>query len=96
VNSGGEAQCGETRGTESGKWGAGMSVVRRGELLALLYGRKGEQGGRTGKGIDWPVVAASMPVVRFAGEWKRRGEWGVKRGGGSAAPFLGEEGMLGW
>jgi hypothetical protein len=32
-------------------------------------------------GIGWPVVAASMPVVRFGGEGKRRGEWGVKRGG---------------
>jgi hypothetical protein len=33
---GGEARCGATRGAESGKWGAGMSAVRRGELLALL------------------------------------------------------------
>jgi hypothetical protein len=24
-------------------------------------------------------VAASMPVVRFGGEGKRRGEWGVRR-----------------
>jgi hypothetical protein len=23
-----------------------------------------------------------MPVVRFSGEGKQRGEWGVKRGGG--------------
>jgi hypothetical protein len=36
--------------------------------------RRGERGGRTGKGIGRPVVAASMPVVRFGGEGKRRGE----------------------
>jgi hypothetical protein len=35
-----------------------------------------------------------MPVVRFGGEWKQRGEWGVKRGQ-NAVPFLGEEGMVG-
>jgi hypothetical protein len=34
-----------------------------------------------------------MPVVRFSGEGKRRGEWGVKRG--SATPFLEEEGTPG-
>jgi hypothetical protein len=33
-----------------------------------------------GKGIGRPVAAASMPVVRFGGEGKWRGEWGVKRG----------------
>jgi hypothetical protein len=35
-----------------------------------------------------------MPVVRFGGEGKRRGEWGVKRG--SATPFPGVEGTSGW
>jgi hypothetical protein len=35
-----------------------------------------------------------MPVVWFGGEGKRRGKWGVKRGG-SATPFLGEEGTPG-
>jgi hypothetical protein len=39
------------------------------------------------------MVAASMPVVRFGGEGKRRGEWGVKRG--SAMPFSKEEGTPG-
>jgi hypothetical protein len=34
-----------------------------------------------------------MPVVRFGGEGKRRGEWGVKRG--SAMPFPEEEGTPG-
>jgi hypothetical protein len=34
-----------------------------------------------------------MTVVRFGGEGKRRGEWGVKRG--SATPFPGEEGTPG-
>jgi hypothetical protein len=41
-----------------------------------------------GKGIGRLVMAASMPAVRFSGEGKQRGEWGVKRGE-SAAPFLG-------
>jgi hypothetical protein len=37
-----------------------------------------------------------MRVVLFGGEGKQRGEWGVKRGGGgSAVPFLGEEGTPG-
>jgi hypothetical protein len=31
-------------------------------------------------GIRRPVVAASMPVIRFGGEGKWRGGWGVKRG----------------
>jgi hypothetical protein len=39
-----------------------------------------KSGGRIGKGIGWPVVAASMPVIRFSGEGKQRDEWGVKRG----------------
>jgi hypothetical protein len=34
-----------------------------------------------------------MSVIRFGGEGKRKGEWGVKRG--SATPFLEEEGTLG-
>jgi hypothetical protein len=41
------------------------------------------------------VVAASMPAVRFGGEGKRRGDWGVKRVK-IAAPFLGEERSSGW
>jgi hypothetical protein len=44
-------------------------------------GQRGDRDGRTEKGIGRPVVAASMPVVRFGGEGKQRGEWGVKRGG---------------
>jgi hypothetical protein len=36
-----------------------------------------------------------MPIVRFGGEGKGGGEWGVKRGG-SEAPFLGEEGSSWW
>jgi hypothetical protein len=32
-----------------------------------------------------------MSVIHFGGEGKQRGECGVKRGG-SAVPFLGEEG----
>jgi hypothetical protein len=47
----------------------------------------------TRKWIGLPVVAASMPVVRFGGEGKRRGECGVKRG--SATPFPREEGTPG-
>jgi hypothetical protein len=47
------------------------------------------------KGIGRPVVVASMPVVRFSGEGNTGGEWGVKRGGGSAASFPGEEGSSG-
>jgi hypothetical protein len=43
--------------------GAGMSAVRRGELLTLLYGRRGERDGQTGKGIR-------LPVVQFSGEGK--------------------------
>jgi hypothetical protein len=35
-----------------------------------------------------------MPVVRFGGEGKRRGEWGVKRG--SATSFPEEEGTSVW
>jgi hypothetical protein len=44
--------------------------------------------------MGWPMVAASMPAVRFSGEGKQRGDWGVKTGE-SAAPFLGEEGSSG-
>jgi hypothetical protein len=46
------------------------------------------------KGIGRPVVAALMSLVRFGGEGKRGGEWGVMRRG-SAAPFLEEEGSSG-
>jgi hypothetical protein len=57
---------------------------------------EGERGGRTLKGIGRPVVAASMPVVRFNWEGKWRGEWGVgSEEGESVAPFLGEEGSSG-
>jgi hypothetical protein len=59
-----------------------------------FIGSEGERGGRTGKGIRRPVVAASMPAIRFSGEGKQRAEWGVKRGE-NAAPFLGEEGSSG-
>jgi hypothetical protein len=47
-----------------------------------------------GKGIGQPVVAASMPVIRFGGEGKRRGEWGVK-GGGVRCPFSERRGRRG-
>jgi hypothetical protein len=56
-------------GLREREMGAGMSAVRRGELLALLYGW-GERGGQTGKGIRRPVVVASMPAVQFGGEGK--------------------------
>jgi hypothetical protein len=56
---------------------------------------EGEQGGRTGKGIERPVVVASMPAIRFGGEWKWRGEWGVRRGE-NVALFPGEEGSVGY
>jgi hypothetical protein len=59
-------------------------------LGAPFIGPRRERGGRTRKRIGRPVMAASMPVIRFGGEGKRRGEWGVKRG--SATPFPGEEG----
>jgi hypothetical protein len=72
-----------------------MSAVRRGELLTLLKGQRGERGGRTGKRIRWPVVAASMSVVRFSGEGKQRGEWGVKRGGGVQRHFWERRGRRG-
>jgi hypothetical protein len=55
-----------TLGLEEWEMGAGMSAVRRSELLALLYGR-------TGKGIRWPVVAASMLAVWFSGEGETEG-----------------------
>jgi hypothetical protein len=35
-----------------------------------------------------------MPAVRFGGEGKQRGDWGVKMGQ-NAVPFLGEEGSSG-
>jgi hypothetical protein len=35
-----------------------------------FIGSEGERGGQTGKGIGWPVVAASMPAVRLGGEGK--------------------------
>jgi hypothetical protein len=62
-----------TRGAESGKWGGDECGE---EVLAPrpFIGSEGERGGRIGKGIVRPVVAASMPVVRFGGEGKRRGE----------------------
>jgi hypothetical protein len=47
-----------------------------------------------GKGSGRPVVGASMSAVRFVGDWKWRGEWGVKKGE-SVVPFLGEEGSSG-
>jgi hypothetical protein len=74
--------------------GAVVSAVRRGELLTLLYGRRGERGGRMGEGIGRSVVAASLPVVRFGGEGKWRGEWGVKRGECDAVS--GRGGDAGW
>jgi hypothetical protein len=64
---------GEWDGDECGEVGVSSSPFYRGS------GWSG--GGRTGKGIRQPVVAASMSVVRFGGEGKQRGEWGVKRGG---------------
>jgi hypothetical protein len=60
-----------------------------------FIGSGGERGGRTGKGIGWSVVAASMPFVRFGGEGKQRGEWGVKRGGGVRRHFWEKRGRRG-
>jgi hypothetical protein len=53
------------------------------------------QGGRTGKGIGRSVVVASMPVVRFGGKGKRKGELGVKRGGGECGAISGRGGDAG-
>jgi hypothetical protein len=46
-----------------------------------FIGLEAEWGGRTGKGIRRLAVAASMPAIRFGGEGKQRGEWGVRGGG---------------
>jgi hypothetical protein len=40
-------------------------------------------------------VAASMPVVRFYGKGKWRGEWGVKRVGGVRRHFWERRGRRG-
>jgi hypothetical protein len=77
-----------------GEWG-GDECGEVGVSSSPFYRASGwSGGGRMGKGIGRPVVAASMPGVFFGGEGKRRGEWGVKRGQ-NAAPFLGEEGSSG-
>jgi hypothetical protein len=60
-----------------------------------FIGSVGKRGGWTGKEIRRPMVVASMPAVRFSGEGKRRGDWGVKRGE-SVLLFPREEGSSGW
>jgi hypothetical protein len=74
--------------------GGGDECGEEGRAPCPFIGSEGEWGGRTGKEIGWPMVAASMPGVRFDGEGKRRGEWGVKKGE-NAALFLGEVGSSG-
>jgi hypothetical protein len=71
-----------------GDWTAGGGSINAGH--PVQWG-----GETTGKGIGRPVVAASMPAVRFGGEGKRRGDWGVKRVK-IVVPFLGEEWSSGW
>jgi hypothetical protein len=51
---------------ERGRRGGG-GVVRRGVLGCPFIGSEGEQGGRTGRGIGWPVVGAIM-AIQFGGE----------------------------
>jgi hypothetical protein len=62
-----------------------------------FIGSEGERGGRTGKGIGRPVVVASMPVVRFGGEGKLRGECGAVpgRGGDARAVHVHARGGIG-
>jgi hypothetical protein len=59
--------------------GGGNECGEEGQAPHPFIGSEGKRDGRTGKGIGRPVVAASMPAVRFGGEGKQRGEFGVKR-----------------
>jgi hypothetical protein len=45
-----------------------------------FIGSEGERGGRTGKGIGWPVVRSHYWPSDLVGRGNRGGEWGVKRG----------------
>jgi hypothetical protein len=88
---GGEADGGQNSGAEGAQaWrvgnGGGDECGEEGRAPRPFIGSKGERGVQTGKGIGWPVVAASMPAVQFGGEGKSRGEWGMKRGE-SVVPF---------
>jgi hypothetical protein len=51
--------------------GGGDECGEEGRASHPFIGRRGERGGRTGKGIGRLVVAASMSVVRFGGEGNR-------------------------
>jgi hypothetical protein len=88
---GGEGGGGQNSGAER-SWaqrlgnGGGDECGEEGQAPRPFIGSEGKQGGRTGKGIGRPVVAASVLAHRFGGEGKQRGEWGVKRGK-SAAPI---------
>jgi hypothetical protein len=74
---GGEGGGGQNSGAEHA-WahrvgnGGGDECDEEGRAPHPFIRSEGKRGGRTGKGIGWPVVAASMPVVRFSGEGKRR------------------------
>jgi hypothetical protein len=61
--------------------GGGYECGEEGWASRPFIGSEGKWGGRTGKGIGWLVVAASMPAIRFGGEGKQRGEWGNEEGG---------------
>jgi hypothetical protein len=52
-----------------GEWelGGGDECGEEGWAPHAFIGSEEERGGQTGKGIDWSVVAASMPAVRFDG-----------------------------
>jgi hypothetical protein len=88
---GGEGSGGQNSGAERTR---ARRVGNGGRDECPFIGSEGKQGGRTRKGIERPVVAASMLAVQFGGKGKWRVEWGVKRGE-SAAPFLGEVGSSG-
>jgi hypothetical protein len=74
--------------------GGGDECSEEGQTRRPFIGSEGEEGGQTEKAIGLPVVAASMPAVRFSGVGKLRGEWGVKRLE-NVPPFPGEEGSSG-
>jgi hypothetical protein len=91
---GGRTPVQSTLGLREWEMGGGDECGEEGRDPHPFIGSEGERGVRTGKGTGRPVVVASMTAVRFGGEGKGRGQWGVKKGE-NAAPFPGEEGSSG-
>jgi hypothetical protein len=68
LSDGGEGDGGWNSGAERAQAqrvgnGGGDECGEEGRAPHPFIGSEGERGGRTGKGIRWPVVAASMPAV---------------------------------